>query len=316
MCPVFNDWSAFYKLVENIDSLGGLSKIEFTIFAIDDASFYHFTSSTCLNFSTISSINVITLHTNLGHQRAIAVGLCEIARLNLNFDAVIIMDSDGEDSPSDIFKLINNFLDNQDSIVVAERTIRSESLFFKAMYYTYKLLFKNLTGKIINFGNFSLIPSKYINRIIGMPELWNHYAATLLRTGLPIKRVPSSRGKRYSGKSSMSFVPLVTHGLGAISVFIDFFLVRALIGLILIGFLSMTSIFLIIGLKLFTQMAVPGWASYTTALAFIVFLQSSMFSFFAIFMILSTRSMQSGSPSAFAVNYVSNRSVIFSLDKR
>jgi glycosyltransferase involved in cell wall biosynthesis len=303
-------------LIESIDGLAGLSNSDFTIFAIDDASFEHSTSAPSWKLSAISSINVITLNTNLGHQRAIAVGLCEIARLNLNFDVVIIMDSDGEDSPSDIFKLINKFLDNRDSIVVAERTIRSESIFFKVMYSLYKFLFNNLTGRQINFGNFSLIPTKFISRIIGMPELWNHFAATLLRSGLPIHRVPTSRGRRYSGKSSMSFVALVTHGLGAISVFIDFFLVRTLIVLILISLLSLIAIFLIICLKFFTQMTIPGWATYTTALAFIVFLQSSMFSFFAIFMILSTRSIQSGSPSSFAADYVSSSSVKFTLNKR
>jgi len=39
---------------------------------------------------------------------------------------------------------------------------------------------------------------------------------------IPIYKVAISRGKRYFGKSKMNFNSLILHGLGAMSVFIEF----------------------------------------------------------------------------------------------
>ena len=74
----------------------------FHVCAIDDGSVtaidlpsIALTGDTC-----IAQIEIIHLALNLGHQRAIAVGLCEIADRE-QIDAVIVMDSDGEDRPVD-----------------------------------------------------------------------------------------------------------------------------------------------------------------------------------------------------------------------
>ena len=52
------------------------------------------------NLRQICAIEVVTLACNLGHQRAIAVGLVEVY-CRKRFDAVLVMDSDGEDAPAD-----------------------------------------------------------------------------------------------------------------------------------------------------------------------------------------------------------------------
>jgi hypothetical protein len=62
-----------------------------------------------------------------------------------------------------------------------------------------------------------------------MSELWNHYAAAMVRSKLPLHMEPVPRGSRISGKSTMNLVALVTHGLSAISVFSDIVGTRLLI---------------------------------------------------------------------------------------
>ena len=49
-------------------------------------------------------IRIIKLRSNLGHQRAIAIGLYGLNFKNL--DGIVVMDSDGEDKVDDISSLI------------------------------------------------------------------------------------------------------------------------------------------------------------------------------------------------------------------
>ena len=61
-----------------------------------------------------------------------------------------------KDKVDDILALINT---DNNSIVVAKRSTRSEGLKFLTFYNIYKLIFKILSGKVIDFGNFCYIPS-------------------------------------------------------------------------------------------------------------------------------------------------------------
>src|SRR5213079_2177535 len=51
------------------------------------------------------------------------------------------------------------------------------------------------------------------------PEMWAHYAAAVYAARLPVQLVPVNRARRIAGRSRMNYVMLVTHGLGALSVF-------------------------------------------------------------------------------------------------
>ncbi len=75
----------------------------------------------CANLDNFESIELIELVCNLGSQRAIAVGLAEISHAH-DFDAVVVMDSDGEDRPEDIPALLEEAERHTGSIIVASRT--------------------------------------------------------------------------------------------------------------------------------------------------------------------------------------------------
>src|SRR5215204_2263325 len=106
--PVFNDWDSFYRLVDEIDeSLQGLS-IAVNIIAIDDASTQSSQSElfSKKKFNVIRHIEIIHLARNTGHQRAIAIGLSYFEN-KYKADHIIVMDSDGEDRPADLTKLLD-----------------------------------------------------------------------------------------------------------------------------------------------------------------------------------------------------------------
>lgn len=309
LCPVYNDWQSLAVLISHLDSVLEKSALKVSLLVVDDGSTVELDLALIPQVSNIHRIECLSLLTNLGHQRAIAVGLCEIERRN-SFDAVIVMDSDGEDRPEDILSLLKAHQERPKAIVVAQRVARSEGKSFKFFYFFYKNLFQFLTGQAIDFGNFCLIPASQLRHINAMTETWNHLAASIVRSRIPLIRVPTSRAKRYAGTSSMNFIALVLHGFGGMSVFIDIFLARLLVILISLGGLTLLIGLFVILAKVTHPGLVPQWINY--ALAFGVILLSQIFTFalVTIFMVLAQRGSQKLPPSSFASNYLRQVNVL------
>ena len=225
---------------------------------------------------------------NLGHQRAIALGALYVSEY-ISCDAIIFMDSDGEDSPNDLRLLLNCFKLHPNSIIIAKRAKRSESSFFIFFYFVYLYIFKMMVGKKLPYGNFSLIPIKILNNLLYDSNLWNHFAATINRSKVDIKMIPTDRANRYFGRSRMSFINLVTHGLSAISIYTDIIAVRLIIISLSIVILSSIFAVAIVILKLFTHYNIPGWTSQIIAILFLISITSCGFAFTLSLMILNAR---------------------------
>ncbi len=288
--PVFNDWESLTILLQDINQQD-LSGMEVSVVVINDASTVQpgAIDAQMNEYDSINRIDVLHLNCNLGHQKAITIGLAHVVD-SLEFDAVIIMDSDGEDNPIYIPDMLQSYRDKRDNIIIARRDKRSESKAFKLGYYCYKLIFRVLTGETISFGNFCLIPKLQLKKLIYKETLWNHVASTILRSGLPLTMLSTRRGKRYAGQASMNFPSLVLLGLSAIAVFSDVVLLRTLIVSFLLCLLALISIGIVFFIKLFTALAIPGWASSTMGIFTIIFIQSLMISIFILFIILANKS--------------------------
>ena len=174
--PVYNDWDSLKFLIKEIKLI---SEDKFSIdkiIVVNDGS-----HEKCPEvISNDNKIEIINLTTNMGHQRAICMGLCYVNDNIKSSNFIIVMDSDGEDRPSDIPLLIGIAEKSSSKIVFAKRKNRSEGVLFKVNYFFYKIFFKILTGDKINFGNFSCIPKSKIGQIISNPDSWNHYSGSIL----------------------------------------------------------------------------------------------------------------------------------------
>jgi hypothetical protein len=287
--PVYNDWESFSMLVRAIENTYCTPQKKFVIdiVVINDDSFEEKEN----NISTGEiQIEIINLKANIGHQRAIAVGLQFVNDTKSNFDYVVVLDSDGEDKPEDLVYLVSKCEDENDQkIIFAQRKKREESFFFKIGYFFYKTIFYLLTGQKINFGNFSCIPKKLLKRLVVQDNLWNHYSGSVIQSKTPFSKVILDRGIRYAGHSKMNFTGLVLHGLSSISVYFDSLSVRilklSLIG-VLVCFLSVVSILYI---KFFTESSIPGWASNLILIIFSIILQFSSVTLIVLLMQLSAR---------------------------
>jgi hypothetical protein len=287
LTPVYNDWDSFLILVRTIEKTYCIEQKKYLIqiVAINDGSIDEID-----NFKSEIEIEIITLKVNIGHQRAIAVGLQYINDVKSNFDYVVVLDSDGEDKPEDIVHLISKCETiNDKKIVFAQRKKRQESTFFKIGYFFYKYIFYCLTGQKINFGNFSCIPQKLLKRVVVQDNLWNHYSGSIIQSRTPFDKVLLNRGKRYAGQSKMNFTSLVLHGLSSISVYFDSLSVRIL-KLSLFGVLiCFLSVILVLYIKCFTYSSIPGWASNLILIIFSIILQLSSVTLIVLLMQLSSR---------------------------
>ena len=289
--PVFNDWASLAKLLAELDQTLQSHGAIVDVIAVNDASTTAVEGelSKGLEAKTIQSVTILDVKTNVGHQFAMALGLQHAAE-NATFDAVIVMDADGEDRPSDVIKLLQIWRANPRSLVVARRTKRSESIAFRMCYMLYRFVFRILTGRAIAFGNFLIVPTALLPAVVSRPELVNHVAATLLRTRLPIVNVPTERGRRYTGSSQMNISALVLHALGALSVFSDILFSRLLIVSSLFGFLCAIGMIVVTVLRLLTDLAIPGWATSAMGALAILVVQIVILILCTGFLLLSSRS--------------------------
>src|SRR5688500_1400287 len=288
--PVFNDWSALDPLLQQLGKELSRKNLEVEILLVDDGS----TIKAPANLATagsksITKIEILRLRRNLGHQRAIAIALAHIEE-KVPCQAVVVMDADGEDKPEDAIRLIEQYRrGDQEKVIFAQRTKRSENLLFRVSYFIYRRLYKALTGQEIRIGNFSIIPHQLLTQIVVVSEIWNHYSSGILKARIPHEYIPTDRSNRLAGASRMNYVQLVVHGLSAISIYGDVIGVRALMATVMLAFVSVVLIVIAIVVRSTTDLAIPGWATYVIGLSFIILLQSITISFSFVFLILNGR---------------------------
>jgi polyisoprenyl-phosphate glycosyltransferase len=309
--PVFNDWASFQRLVKEIDEHIDEVNTSVTVIAVDDGSTQTPPSSDEISqrFRSVKRIEILHLARNMGHQRAIAIGL-SYTEHTFKSDIVLVMDADGEDNPATIPDLLRE-VRKSNQIVFARRGNRQQNAVFLAFYHIYRSMFFILTGEKITFGNYCAIPGKLLRRVVFLSEIWNHFAAGILRSGLPQTTLALPRGVRYSGNSKMSFVGLVLHGLSAISIYTDILAVRLILFSLGIIVSTIVGSIIMLYIRFFTELAIPGWA---TSVAFglgIILFQALIFLSVVSFLVLSSRSAEMFIPGKHYEDFLLKKEIIY-----
>jgi glycosyltransferase involved in cell wall biosynthesis len=281
--------------------------------AVDDGSDEEATEAIgdVAHLQRLAGCEIVHLSVNVGHQRAIAIGLCVTAH-ECNYDGLLIMDADGEDPPSAIAALTQSIGARKDFCIVAQRRKRVETFKFKFFYFLYKIFFQLITGKTISFGNFCILSAGYVSRLVMVSDLWNNLPAAILRSRLPIETVTIDRGSRYAGKSKMNFTSLVVHGFSSISVYADTIFVRLLILASALIVVSCVCFCVLLGLRLFVPAhATPGWATTIIFGLSIIILQLVVTALSSLLMLLNNRVQRLVIPKLDYVPYVRSRQMLF-----
>ena len=267
MTPCYRDVTSFVMLrawiLEVLASRRMIASSDVHFVVVDDTAGY---DSEIDQLKGCSDVRVITPPFNLGHQRALVFGLRLILPEVLETDVIVTMDADGEDQPEDLPRLIEPMIASpgeRGMLCVAHRTKRSESLRFRILYVFFRAMFHTLTGKTVRSGNFAAYRGWLAKRMLTHPYFDLCYSSTLVGLDVPVSSVPCPRGKRYAGQSRMNMLRLFMHGVRMLMPFIDRIAIRALTVFSAMFALGITLALVVVGMRLFTNTAIPGWATAT-----------------------------------------------------
>ncbi|HEY4359916.1 MAG TPA: glycosyltransferase [Bryobacteraceae bacterium] len=289
LIPLFNDWEAAALLLRQLDDALQPYPMTPEVLLVDDGStqpmppgFPHH------HFTAIQAVDVLRLRRNIGHQRAIATGLVYLYQ-NRPCRAVIVMDADGEDQPSGILPLTEKFYqENERLIVFAARSKRLERLWFRTLYKVYRLLHVLVTGDPVRVGNFSIIPATFLSKLVVIPEIWNHYAAAVIRTRIGSTSIPVERGRRLTGESRMNFIGLLLHGLRAFFVYGEIVGARLLVAIACLLVLGTALAGTALAIHYTTSLFIPGFFLYVAGALGIILLLAVLIALILVFSVIGS----------------------------
>ena len=236
LIPVFNDWDSLKKLINEInENIEVYKDINFECLIVNDASTID--QPKLVKPNNIKSLEILNMKENKGHARCNAFGIRHIFE-NKEFDNLILMDGDGEDRPEEIKSLVDKINDKSSVSVVAKRVKRSEGLFFQFLYQIHKLITLIFTGENINFGNYSILTKKDVEKLYSKASLWSSFSGTVKKNIEVLNEINSFRGLRYYGPSKMSLFKLLIHSFSIIAVFKFKVFLRSTFMIIILAFLN------------------------------------------------------------------------------
>ncbi len=263
IAPCFNEEGAVLPFLTELEQVLARLEEPCIIILVDDGSL-DATREKALSYRPSSAnvtIQVIALPYTMGHQEAIYQGLLYAGSTTAR--RFVVIDGDGEDDPGAIGELASI---RDSSIVFVGRGKRSESVGFQLGYQLYRMVFRLVAGKRITFGNYSMIDRRVLAAVLDRSFV--HYAAFLSKQQVPSRIIVRDRRKRLDGHSKMGFGSLSLHAFRSLIEYSE-----EVLAIFLKAFLYMSVIFLlssltIVGIKVFTSLAIPGWASILSATLF------------------------------------------------
>ena len=258
-----------------------------------------------------AELRIIDLLRNFGVMAAVTAGV-SVAK----GAAVIVLDGDLQAPPELIPQLAEKWREGAD-IVICRRKSRQEGPLLQFMikiYYTiYRQLNEHAQGD--NSGNFGLMDREVADIMIQLPERERYFAG--LRDWIGGRRavVEYDRLARKFGESRQGLFGLLRHARSGVVSF-SVRPLRLISGLSLI----VASVMLLIGLvaitvRITTDIAVPGWATYVTLFSILGFMQALSFAVLAEY--ISVLFIEAKGRTIFAIRdeYKSGASVPLEYDR-
>lgn len=216
--PVFNEVAVIDELLQQVSHALKSVGCRYEIIFVNDGS----TDGSTEKLEQIAvgqqDIRIIHFSRNFGHAAAVQAGLEHAAG-----DAVIVMDSDLQDSPKAIKDFVEKWQDGYD-VVFAERTKRKESLWKRALFYSfYRLL--NLISNIpipSDAGNFGLMDRRVVQCVNGLGDSDRYFPGLRRWAGFRQTGVVVERGQRYDDNPRVSLKGLFKLAKSAIFSFSSF----------------------------------------------------------------------------------------------
>ena len=262
--PVFNEEAILKELHQKLSEVISRRPERFEIIFVNDGSVDESLAVLLDIRKQDNRVCILDFSRNFGHQNSLNAGLRETKG-----DAVILMDSDLEDSPKDILKFLEQW-DIGYEVVYAIRKKRNvpwlKSLLFK--------LFHKLNNRLSAIdveatGIFSLMDRAVVNAIININER-NLYLPGL-RSWVGFKQIgiEVDRGVRYDASPRVGIFRLYKLAFDSFTAFSSNLLsLPIIVGLVFFA-TSIIAIIVIAILKVFYDIGPWGWASLVSIILLI-----------------------------------------------
>jgi len=255
------------RMLEKIESLttSNLIAKSSQIYFVDDGSKDN-TWTLIDRFSEkYDQVRGIKLSCNKGHQNALLAGL-----LSADGDIFISIDADLQDDVNAMDQMIEMYLDGCE-IVFGTRSKRDTDSFFKRITAEgyYKFLGKMGVKLVYNHADYRLMSHRAIEELRNFSEINLFLRGIVPLLGFKTGTVFYERHERFAGESKYPLKKMLAFAIEGITSFSNVPL-RFITGLgFLVSILAFTMIIWVIGVKVFTDNAVPGWASIVIPMSFL-----------------------------------------------
>jgi len=257
--PIYNEQATLLELYRRLMHMlsQNLAELAYEIVFVNDGSTDGSMQILTKLHAADAAVKVVNLSRNFGHQAALTAGL-EYAK----GDAVICMDGDMQDPPELIPTLIAHWREGND-VVYAVRKLRKEGFVKRACYAIFYRLLRRLSmvSIPIDAGDFALMDRRAVDCLKALPERSRFIRGLRTWIGFQQIGVEYEREKRFAGSSKYTWPKLVTLAINGLLSFSALPLrIATAIGF-LISFGSLLGIIVALYLKLFTDLAIPGWTA-------------------------------------------------------
>jgi glycosyltransferase involved in cell wall biosynthesis/putative flippase GtrA len=210
-------------------------------------------------------VHGIKLSRNRGHQNALLAGL-----LTAEGEVIISVDADLQDDLSAIEKMIAFYACGYD-IVYGVRDARDADTFFKS--FTAKVYYRLLSAMgveiIYNHADYRLMSRQVIEALKEFGEVNLFLRGIIPQLGFSYALVYYDRAERYAGESKYPLRKMLSFAWQGITSF-SVLPLRLITGLgLLVSLISFLITVWAIAVRLFTQDAIPGWASTVLPIYFL-----------------------------------------------
>ncbi len=269
--PCYNEEDMFPKtlleLSKLLDELIAADKITATskLYFVDDGSRDKTWPMLEAAAAEHTQVIAVKLSRNKGHQNALYAGLCETTE-----DTVVSIDADLQDGPENIVAMVDEYLAGND-IVYGVRSKRDTDTFFKRVTAEgfYHVMHKLGVDLVFNHADFRLMSRRALDALLEYPEASLFLRGMVREVGFKSSSVEYERQAREAGESNYPLRRMLSLAWNGITAFSTAPLRAITVLGTLSSAISMAFILWVLVIKVFTDSAVPGWASILVPLLFI-----------------------------------------------
>ena len=264
--PVYNDEDVLDELVRRLIPVAEALTEDFEVVFIDDGSKDQSWKILIQLQKNHPQLKIIKLARNFGQPNSTAAGLDHAIG-----DIIVIMDSDLQDRPEDIPKLIDSMEKNDTDMAIVKWISRKDS--FSKIFFS--RFFHKVSDRITNLhyepglGVFRVIKKNALDQVKNIPETTGTILSLIYWSGFEYSVVELERDARYAGASGYNLRKMLKLAADRIFSYSLFPIrVASYVGLT-VGGLSVVFGILLIIKRLINENVPAGWTSTLVLLAFL-----------------------------------------------